>query len=45
MVIINLWSILAIINNLYEIVLAIINNLYGVVLEINISLWSCLSDY
>lgn len=45
MVIINLWSILAIINNLYEIVLAIINNLYGVVLVINISLWSCLSDY
>lgn len=45
MVIINLWSILAIINNLYEIVLAIINNLYGVVSVINISLWSCLSDY
>lgn len=45
MVIINLWSILAIINNLYEIVLAIINNLYGVVLVINVSLWSCLSDY
>ena len=45
MVIINLWSILVIINNLYEIVLAIINNLYGVVLVINISLWSCLSDY
>ena len=45
MVIINLWSILAIINNLYEIVLAIINNLYGVVLVINISLWNCLSDY
>lgn len=45
MVIINLWSILAIINNLYEIVLAIINNSYGVVLVINISLWSCLSDY
>ena len=45
MVIINLWSILAIINNLYEIVLAIINNLYVVVLVINISLWSCLSNY